>query len=60
MKTFLEEFTEACRKLDAGNSHLEAEAYRVHQDTVRDSRHAFSRVEIKGPDPWKQGTELTI
>lgn len=57
-KTFLQEFTDACERL--GAPHLKAELNRVHQDAVKDKGHAFSRVDIAKPDPWKHKTELTL
>lgn len=59
-KTFLEEFTDACRKLDGNNYHVKAETDRVHREAIRDKAHAFSQVEIPKHNPFKQGTGLTI
>lgn len=59
-KSFIEEFTEACERISGNNSHIQTEVARVHREAVRDKDHAFSRVEIAKPNPWKHGTGLTI
>lgn len=59
-KTFLQEFTEACERLEQKNPYLKTETDRIHQDAVRDPNHAFRKVDIVKPDPWKHGSGLTI
>lgn len=59
-RTFEQEFTEAVRRMDGNNSHVRTEIDRVHREAARDRHHAFGRVEITGPNPWKRGTGLTI
>lgn len=51
MKTFAEEFDEACKRLggDAARTELE----RVHMGAKKDPQHAFRDVSIRKPDPWK-------
>lgn len=53
-------YTEAVRRMDGNNSHVRTEIDRVHREAARDRHHAFGRVEITGPNPWKRGTGLTI
>ena len=56
-KTFLQEFEDAVRRMEA---HQDSERDRVYRETVRDDKHAFRNVEIKKPDPWKHSGGLTI
>lgn len=36
--------------------HLERERGRVHREAIRDSKHAFSMMEVWDPSPWKRRT----
>lgn len=55
--TFTEELEAAEKRL---GKTLRMEAERVHRKTVRDRTHAFRNTDMRGPEPWKYRTDLTI
>lgn len=55
--TFTEELEAAEKRL---GKTLRTEADRVHRKTAHDRTHAFRNTDIRGPEPWKYRTDLTI
>lgn len=55
--TFAEELEAAEKRF---GKTFRTETDRVHESSMRDRTHAFRNTDIRGPEPWKHRTELTI